>query len=230
MENTFTQIKEKVVDKWYFGDITIEDFQQFSEVFIEHFPNIESGSVLLATACDESAYEEDMHHAFKTCLASIDMPLEVRDRLAYIRNRSQKAFEEIVFSITDKELNYIAALDYQQDVEEHKRNLKKVIFEHHGLFTLYRYSYEVIELGRHYVQTGNEKAFAICNCIVAQNILWDIDHSNEIAWMLEKTSEYAKLPENLYKNVMCCLETAHRFQKLAELKPYLFSMYNLKYS
>lgn len=225
-----TELQEILIDKWYFGDIELSDYQAFSELFVQEYPDLAEASVLLSMSYDNTSWLEDVNTVFAKCMREVGKTLLPIDRLKYIRGRSQKEFEEVVFSISEEELDYISGLDYGQYVEDFRRDLKKVIFEFEGLFVVNKPSYEVVQLGRHFAYEGHEREFAICNCLVAQNVLWDVDHSNEVAWMLEKIEEYNKLPDYLFTKVMRCLETADRFQKITSLKPHLFSKYNLRYS
>lgn len=59
-----------------------------------------------------------------------------------------------------------------------------MIFEQNGLITgeQYCYLYEVIKLCRWRVEPNHDREFAICNYLIAKNILWHTDANNTIEY------------------------------------------------
>lgn len=223
MRNIFAQLIEKTVDKWCFGDIEVSDYQEFADALIEQCPDIHNGSVLFALSY-ETTDLEDLSLSFANCMAEMGKPLSSVEPLDYVRSRSQYAFETVVFSATDDDIAYVASLDRGLGIEQYIFHLKEVIFQQEGLFTNHRYVNEVVQLGSNYVESNHQHAFAWCNCLIAQNILWDIDHATDITWRFEKKiGECQKLPKTLYADTLRCIETAYRYQKLRQLKPDAFS-------
>jgi hypothetical protein len=86
----------------------------------------------------------------------------------------------LIKSISEAELNYIAAADYGRDIEQHKNALKEVIFLQDGVKKKgqYWYPYEVIELNRWSCKEGHQREFAICHLIIALSIMTGTDTSN----------------------------------------------------
>ena len=114
-------------------------------------------------------------------------------------------------SITEAELNYIAAADYGRDTDKHKNALNDLIFLQNGIVQKgqYWYPYEVVELNRWSCKKGHEREFAICHLIIALSIMAGTDISNSAAHMLETLqNEYHKLPKQLYKLVVNTMSKA----------------------
>ena len=104
-------------------------------------------------------------------------------------------------SLTNDEREFIAGLDYGNDAEQHRYALDKVIassgivdFESHG----YWYPYEVIELGKKWLQEGHEREYAACLGIVLKNIETGNDQSNDLEWIIENQADsISQLPSEL---------------------------------
>ena len=114
-------------------------------------------------------------------------------------------------SISEAELNYIAAADYCRDIDQHKNALKELIFLQNGIMQKgqYWYPYEVIELNRWSCEEGHEREFAICHLIIALSIMAGTDISNSASHMLEKLeNEYQKLPKELCELVVNAMSEA----------------------
>jgi hypothetical protein len=58
--------------------------------------------------------------------------------------------------------------------------------------------YEVIELGKNSLQTGHEREYAACLCIVLLNIERGADKSNDLEWIIENQADsISRLPTEL---------------------------------
>ncbi|NRB76275.1 MAG: hypothetical protein HRU46_18090 [Verrucomicrobiales bacterium] len=89
--------------------------------------------------------------------------------------------EEFLKSLTDAERDFIAALDYGNDLEKHRQEIDLVI-ERQGQVNFEKqlwYPYEVIELGKNWLQEGHEREFVACAGIVLQNITAGADNMND---------------------------------------------------
>ncbi len=104
-------------------------------------------------------------------------------------------------SLTNVEREFIAGLDYGNDAEQHRCALDKVIassgivdFASQG----YWYPYEVIELGKNWLQEGHEREYAACLGIVLKNIETGHDQSNDLEWIIENQADsISRLPSEL---------------------------------
>lgn len=108
--------------------------------------------------------------------------------------------EALLASLTDQERNFIAGLDYGNDAKQHRLALDEVItgggvdFESRG----YWYPYEVIELGKNWLQSGHEREYAVCMGIVLRNVERGTDKSNDLEWIIENQADsIAQLPPEL---------------------------------
>ncbi len=118
---------------------------------------------------------------------------------------------DFIKSITETELNYIAAADYGRDIDKHRNALKDLIFVQNGIVQKgqYWYPYEVVELNRWSCKEGHEREFAICHLIIALSIIAEADISNSASQMLENLQrEYHKLPKDLYELVVNAMSQA----------------------
>ena len=118
---------------------------------------------------------------------------------------------ELLRSVTDDELRFIASLDYGVAQDEHYEALKKVLHEQKGLFQEGQYwcPYEVVELGANSVKPGHEREFTICTLLVLQAIISGFDPARDANEMLSARSlEYDKLPQELSKLVLETYESA----------------------
>ena len=104
-------------------------------------------------------------------------------------------------SLTEAERDFIACLDYGNDSTQHRSALDEVIveggiveFESKG----YWYPYEVIELGKNWLQKGHEREYAACLGIVLKNIERGADQSNDLEWIIENEADsISQLPADL---------------------------------
>jgi len=99
-------------------------------------------------------------------------------------------------SLTDQERDFIAGLDYGMDAEQHRSTLDDVIanggdvdFKSKG----YWYPYEVVELGKNWLQTGHGREYAACLGIVLRNIDRGADQSNDLEWIIENQADSISL-------------------------------------
>jgi hypothetical protein len=111
-------------------------------------------------------------------------------------------------SLTNDERDFIAGLDYGCCSELHRSALDDV-FSSGGLvdFNLAGtwYSYEVIELGKNWLQEGYEREYAACLGIFLKNIESGADELNELEWIVENQSDsISRLPDEL-KNMISAL-------------------------
>ena len=104
-------------------------------------------------------------------------------------------------SLTNNERDFIAQLDYRQDSDQHRSALDDVIsadglvdFEAMGCWC----PYEVIELGKNWLQEGHEREYAACLGVVLLNIERGTDTTNELEWIIENQSDaISQLPSEL---------------------------------
>ena len=119
---------------------------------------------------------------------------------------------DLLASLTHAEREFISGLDYHDRQEEHRQALDKVI-ERTGKVNLPEEiwcPYEVIELGKNWLQEGHEREFVVCAAIVLHNINEGIDQSNDVEISMsvvmenfdELKSEHQKLLEPLLTQAM----------------------------
>ncbi len=109
--------------------------------------------------------------------------------------------KELLQSLSEQERNFISNLDYGNGSSQHKCELDKVIenegvvdFDKQGVW----YPYEVIELGKNWLQEGHEREFTTCMAIVLKNMLDGDDKSNDIEIILGSCGgDIEKLPTEL---------------------------------
>lgn len=107
---------------------------------------------------------------------------------------------ELLNSLTDEELSFIAGLDYGTDLVRHLKALRGVITRGGNVHmeTEYWYPYEVIELGKNAIQVGHEREYAACMALVFLNMASGQDKMNDVPYLLESQSEnMALLPSYL---------------------------------
>ena len=94
---------------------------------------------------------------------------------------------QLLQSLSDSERDFIAGLDYGADREAHRKALDRVI-KHAGDMEFdaegYWLPYEVIELGKNWLQQGHEREFAACMGIALRNIETGRDRSNDLHYIL----------------------------------------------
>ena len=89
---------------------------------------------------------------------------------------------EYLNSLTESERDFIAELDYGQDAALHREELNRVI-ENGGNADLDNqlwYPYEVIELGKNWLQKNHEREFVACAAIILHNIITGEDNINDL--------------------------------------------------
>ena len=85
-------------------------------------------------------------------------------------------------SLYDAERNFIASLDYGCQAEDHRRSLDHLI-ENAGRIapkTPLLCHYEVVVLGKNWLQEGHGREFVACAAIVLQNIIEGLDSRNSV--------------------------------------------------
>ena len=108
---------------------------------------------------------------------------------------------QLLRSLSGSERDFIAALDHGADREVHRAALDTVIerdgdvdFDAQGVW----YPYEVIELGKNWLQEGHEREYAACMGIVLRNIEAGRDRCNDLEDILEQHySSIQSLPDVL---------------------------------
>lgn len=111
----------------------------------------------------------------------------------------------LIQSISEQELDFIAALDYGRDREKHLAALKQLIYGQNGILseTQFWYPYEVIELGSNQLQPGHEREFAICTLLIISAITAGTDKTKDLDQFLEEKSDYiSSLPQDLYDSIV----------------------------
>jgi hypothetical protein len=118
--------------------------------------------------------------------------------------------ESLLSSLTDSERNYIAKLDYQQDVERHRSALDSVI-ENGGIVDFQVlgswYPYEVIELGKNVLSEGHEREYAACMGIVLKNMMLGSDDRNEPDSILDMYPIIEQLQDDLRSMLNTMIES-----------------------
>ena len=89
---------------------------------------------------------------------------------------------EYLLSLTDAERDFIANLDYNQDISKHRKELDLVINNGGSIKGIEQhwYPYEVIELGKNYLDKDHEREFTACAIIVLLNIISGEDQCNDL--------------------------------------------------
>lgn len=117
---------------------------------------------------------------------------------------------QLLHSLSDAERDFIAGLDYGADSAMHRLALDAVIerqgdvdFEAHGHW----YPYEVIELGKNWLQQGHEREYSACMGIVLRNIEAGRDRSNDPKNIIEQFHDTIQaLPHDLREMINSQLE------------------------
>ena len=104
-------------------------------------------------------------------------------------------------SLTDQERDFIAHLDYGMDAKQHRSALDEVIADG-GIVDFgtkgYWFPYEVIELGKNWLQEGHEREYAACVGIVLWNIERGADVSNDLESIIENQADsISRLPADM---------------------------------
>jgi putative intracellular protease/amidase len=111
-----------------------------------------------------------------------------------------KIFADFLTSLSEVERNYLAHLDNERDVVEHREQLDALIAAggYANLDSQHWYPYEVIDLGKHFLENGQERVFVACNGIVLLNISTGEDKCNDIDYIIPNFRSFAsKIPEDL---------------------------------
>jgi hypothetical protein len=108
---------------------------------------------------------------------------------------------DLLHSLSDAERDFIAGLDYGADREAHRTALDAVI-EHDGDVDCdtqgFWYPYEVIELGKNWLQEGHEREYAACMSVVLLNMEAGRDRCNDLEDILtQHYSSIQSLPDDL---------------------------------
>jgi hypothetical protein len=115
----------------------------------------------------------------------------------------------LIKSVSENELLYIAALDYEQECSQHLAALRKVVFEQDGIISASQiwHPYEVIELGANSFKAGHEREFAICTLMVIQAVAAGVDLSTDLsAKFSARTQDYDALPSTLKEEILHAYE------------------------
>jgi hypothetical protein len=116
---------------------------------------------------------------------------------------------DLLNSLTEAELRFIAGLDYGMDLERHLNALRQVITRG-GIVemdTEVWFPYEVIELGKNCLEKHHEREYAACMTIVLQNIASGADRMNDASYIIETQLEnIALLPSQLQNLVLSLSE------------------------
>ena len=102
---------------------------------------------------------------------------------------------EYLSSLTESERDFIAGLDYGNDFHEHRHQLELVI-DRSGdvdMDSQLWYPYEVIELGKNWLQEHHEREFVACAAIVLHNFIRGADRKDAEISMSAVTDEFLKL-------------------------------------
>jgi hypothetical protein len=117
---------------------------------------------------------------------------------------------QLLHSLSDSERDFIAGLDYGAEKEAHRKALDSVI-EHAGDVDFdaqgYWYPYEVIELGKNWLQEGHAREFAACMGIVLRNIETGRDRTNDLEDILtQHYDSIRQLPTGLREMLDALIE------------------------
>lgn len=111
-----------------------------------------------------------------------------------------EAIDELLKSLTDDELEFIASRDYGIDADLHLAELRKLVASQGGLLTegQHWYPYEVIELGAHRWVHGHDREFAVCTLLVVRAVDSGFDMSTSLEMKLEdRAADYQALQARL---------------------------------
>lgn len=103
-------------------------------------------------------------------------------------------------SLTPAERDFISHLDYGQDYARHHAELNRVIANggRVDMDCQLWHPYEVVELGKNWLQPGHEREFVACALIVLRNVIEGNDRVNELDNGLEVVADsVSELPEEL---------------------------------
>lgn len=117
---------------------------------------------------------------------------------------------QLLHSLSDAERDFIASLDYGTDHSMHRAALDAVI-ERHGEVDFAKqgvwYPYEVIELGKNWLQQSHEREYAACMGIVLHNVESGSDQSNDLDDIVEQHYDSIRsLPSDLRQLIDSLIE------------------------
>lgn len=109
--------------------------------------------------------------------------------------------QELLHSLSYSERDFIAGLDYGTDQPRHRLELDSIIdaggvvdYKNQGCW----HPYEVIELGKNWLQANHEREYSACMGIVLKNILLGNDERNDIETIIDyQSSSISMLPLEL---------------------------------
>jgi hypothetical protein len=107
---------------------------------------------------------------------------------------------DLLDSLTEAELKFIAEGDYGVDADLHLDELLKLLREQDSVLSegQYWYPYEVLELGAHSLKPGHEREFAACTLLVINAVATGYDKSTRLDWKFdERAGDYDRLPTTL---------------------------------
>lgn len=122
-----------------------------------------------------------------------------------------EALDELLKSLTDDELEFIASRDYGIDADLHVTELKKLVASQGALPAegQHWYPYEVIELGAHRLVPGHEREFAVCTLLVLRAVDAGFDTSTLLEMKLEdRAADYRALQAPLGDVILSAYESA----------------------
>lgn len=121
--------------------------------------------------------------------------------------------DDLLKSLTDSELKFIAERDYGIDADVHLEELRKLITSQNGFLTdgQYWHPYEVIELCAHSLTPGHEREFTACTLLVLRAVASGVDKSTTLDWKLEdRAQDYDALPAPFRDAILDAYQLAGR--------------------
>lgn len=113
--------------------------------------------------------------------------------------------KDLLDSLTEGELKFIAQGDYGVDADLHLEGLVKLLHDQDGVLSegQYWYPYEVVELGAHSLKPGHEREFTACTLLVINAVATGYDRSTRLDWKFDdRAGDYDRLPTQLRELVM----------------------------
>ena len=120
--------------------------------------------------------------------------------------------DQLIATITDDELEFIASADYGQDIDAHLAALRRVLFEQQGKFAAGQswHPYEVVELSAHSLKPGHEREFALCTLLVLHAVAEGSDQHTDLELKFDdRAAEYQALPEALRDAILAAYMEAN---------------------
>jgi len=105
---------------------------------------------------------------------------------------------DIINTITESEIEYVAGLEGGQDIQLHAEALKAVVFSQDGKIKQSQmwYPYEVIETCSHSLEKGHEREFFLCTLLVLHNVEQGADtHTDLESKLVSRKADYESLDE-----------------------------------